>query len=105
MIDWLQLNFIALINVIVIDVVLAGDNAIIVGLAASRVAPEIRARVIFWGMAGAVIVWGLASGPQGCWLNVLPQRYMVCACGALESSAKPVRVMKCVNLMSMLPNL
>ena len=56
MIDWLQLNLVALLNVIVIDVVLAGDNAIIVGLAASRVAPEIRARVIFWGMAGAVIL-------------------------------------------------
>jgi YjbE family integral membrane protein len=56
MIDWLQLNFVALVNVIVIDVVLAGDNAIIVGLAASRVAPDIRARVIFWGMAGAVIL-------------------------------------------------
>jgi hypothetical protein len=26
MIDWLQLNFVALLNVIVIDVVLAGDN-------------------------------------------------------------------------------
>jgi YjbE family integral membrane protein len=56
MIDWLSLNLVALINVIVIDVVLAGDNAIIVGLAASRVAPEIRKRVIFWGMAGAVIL-------------------------------------------------
>ena len=32
MIDWLQLNFVALLNVILIDVVLAGDNAIIVGL-------------------------------------------------------------------------
>jgi YjbE family integral membrane protein len=56
MIDWLQLNLVALVNVIVIDVVLAGDNAIIVGLAASRVAPEIRARVIFWGMVGAVVL-------------------------------------------------
>jgi YjbE family integral membrane protein len=56
MVDWLDHNLIALINVIVIDVVLAGDNAIIVGLAASRVAPEIRARVIFWGMAGAVVL-------------------------------------------------
>src|ERR1700704_1775809 len=56
MIDWLAENSLALINVIVIDVVLAGDNAIIVGLAASRVAPDIRARVIFWGMAGAVIL-------------------------------------------------
>jgi len=54
MIDWLQLNLVGLVNVIIIDVVLAGDNAIIVGLAASRVAPENRARVIFWGMAGAV---------------------------------------------------
>ena len=56
MIDWLSQNLVALLNVIVIDVVLAGDNAIIVGLAASRVAPEIRNRVIFWGMAGAVIL-------------------------------------------------
>jgi YjbE family integral membrane protein len=54
MIDWLQLNLVALINVIVIDVVLAGDNAIIVGLAASRVDKELRARVILWGMIGAV---------------------------------------------------
>ena len=30
--------------------------AIIVGLAASRVAPEIRSRVIFWGMVGAVVL-------------------------------------------------
>jgi YjbE family integral membrane protein len=56
MIDWLADNSLALINVIVIDVVLAGDNAIIVGLAASRVAPDIRARVIFWGMVGAVVL-------------------------------------------------
>src|SRR2546430_17093194 len=56
MIEWLLLNFVALLKVIVIDVVLAGDNAIIVGLAASRVAPELRTRVIFWGMVGAVVL-------------------------------------------------
>lgn len=56
MMEWLQLNFVQLINVIIIDVVLAGDNAIIVGLAASRVAPELRQRVIFWGIAGAVLL-------------------------------------------------
>ena len=49
-------QLIALAQVIVIDVVLAGDNAIVVGLAASRVAPEMRARVIFWGIAGAVVL-------------------------------------------------
>ena len=53
---WWQQNWAALINIIMIDVVLAGDNAIVVGLAASRVAPGIRARVIFWGIAGAVIL-------------------------------------------------
>jgi YjbE family integral membrane protein len=53
---WLQQDFIALINVIVIDVVLAGDNAIIVGLAASRVSQEVRARVILWGIVGAVLL-------------------------------------------------
>jgi YjbE family integral membrane protein len=53
---WLQQDFFALINVIIIDVVLAGDNAIIVGLAASRVAEEMRARVILWGIVGAVVL-------------------------------------------------
>ncbi len=56
MTDWLAQNFVSLMNVIMIDVVLAGDNAIIVGLAASQVAPELRKRVIFWGIAGAVIL-------------------------------------------------
>lgn len=54
--EWFALNGMALVNVIIIDVVLAGDNAIIVGLAASQVAPEYRARVIFWGIMGAVVL-------------------------------------------------
>ena len=54
--EWLSLNWLALGNVIVIDVVLAGDNAIVVGLAASQVAPHLRARVIFWGITGAVVL-------------------------------------------------
>jgi YjbE family integral membrane protein len=54
MIEWLQSNLPALLQIIMIDVVLAGDNAVIVGLAASRVAPELRRRVIFWGIVGAV---------------------------------------------------
>src|SRR5215831_16040954 len=49
-------DLIALAQVIIIDLVLAGDNAIVVGVAASRVAPELRAKVIFWGIAGAVVL-------------------------------------------------
>jgi YjbE family integral membrane protein len=56
MIEWLQLNLAGLLQVVIIDVVLAGDNAIVVGLAASRVREEQRARVIFWGIAGAVLL-------------------------------------------------
>jgi YjbE family integral membrane protein len=52
----LQSELFALAQVILIDLVLAGDNAIVVGLAASRVAPELRSKVIFWGIAGAVVL-------------------------------------------------
>ena len=55
-IDWYRQNFVALVNIMMIDLVLAGDNAIIVGLAASRVPKEIRSRVIFWGIAAAVVL-------------------------------------------------
>lgn len=54
--DALPPELMALAQIIMIDVVLAGDNAIVVGLAASRVAPELRSRVIFWGIAGAVVL-------------------------------------------------
>jgi YjbE family integral membrane protein len=48
-------SFAALLQVILIDMVLAGDNAIIIGLSASLVPKEQRRRVIFWGLAAAVV--------------------------------------------------
>lgn len=54
--QWWQKNYLPLINIMMIDIVLAGDNAIVVGVAASRVDPKIRAKVIFWGIMGAVIL-------------------------------------------------
>lgn len=53
---WYRENAVALFNVLMIDLVLAGDNAIIVGLAASRVDKSIRSQVIFWGIAAAVVL-------------------------------------------------
>ena len=47
-------HLIGLVQVIFIDIVLAGDNAVVVGMAAARVAPHMRARVIMWGVGGAV---------------------------------------------------
>jgi YjbE family integral membrane protein len=43
----------ALFQVIMIDLVLAGDNAIVIGLAAAGLPQAQRARVIFWGIAAA----------------------------------------------------
>ena len=54
--QWYTANLAALGQIIMIDVVLAGDNAIVVGLAASRVAPAMRNKVIFWGISGAVLL-------------------------------------------------
>ena len=45
---------IALGKVVLIDVLLAGDNAVVVAMAAAGVDKSLRARVIFWGIAGAV---------------------------------------------------
>ncbi|PPD00070.1 MAG: hypothetical protein CTY31_09270 [Hyphomicrobium sp.] len=60
--EWWQANWVALVNILIIDLTLAGDNAIVVGMAASRVRPDMRAKVIFWGIAGAVILRILFSG-------------------------------------------
>ena len=49
-------QLIALFQVIAIDIVLAGDNAVVVGMAAARVEPRLRAKVIFWGVGGAVVL-------------------------------------------------
>jgi len=46
----------ALMQVIVIDLTLAGDNAIVIGMAAAGVALRDRARVILFGLAAAVVL-------------------------------------------------
>ncbi|MBV9549993.1 MAG: TerC family protein [Alphaproteobacteria bacterium] len=37
-----------------IDIVLAGDNAVVIGMAAARVPPALRNKVILWGLTAAV---------------------------------------------------
>ena len=43
-------------QIIFIDLVLAGDNAIIIGMVASKFPVEQRKKIIFWGIGGAVIL-------------------------------------------------
>jgi len=45
-----------LTQIIFIDLILAGDNAIIIGMVASKFPADQRRKVIFWGIGGAVIL-------------------------------------------------
>jgi YjbE family integral membrane protein len=49
-------GFFALIQVVLIDIVLAGDNVVVIGMAAARVPRVVRRKVIFWGLIAAVVL-------------------------------------------------
>jgi predicted tellurium resistance membrane protein TerC len=46
----------ALLSIVVIDLVLAGDNAIVIALAARNVPRHLQKRAILWGTVGAIVV-------------------------------------------------
>ena len=55
--DWISITELnAFFQVILVDLIFAGDNAIVVGLAAAGLAPEQRRRAIFWGIAAAAVL-------------------------------------------------
>jgi YjbE family integral membrane protein len=51
----------ALLAIVVIDLVLAGDNAIVIALAARNLPPDLQKRAIIWGTMGAIIVRSLMT--------------------------------------------
>ena len=61
----------ALVAIILIDIVLAGDNALVIGMAANRLPEHLRKRAIWWGTAGAVAVRFL-SVVALTWLLLIP---------------------------------
>jgi YjbE family integral membrane protein len=61
----------ALLAIILIDLVLAGDNAIIIGIAARNVPRDKQRAVILWGTAGAIAVRVLLTGAV-VWLLKIP---------------------------------
>lgn len=46
----------AIIAIILIDIVLAGDNALVIGMAANRLPNHLKRRAIFWGTFGAIAI-------------------------------------------------
>ena len=55
--EFLSVQFLsALMAIVIIDLVLAGDNAIVIALAARNVAERLRTKAILWGTVGAIVV-------------------------------------------------
>lgn len=52
----------AFIQVVLIDLVMSGDNAIIIGMAVAGLPAEHRTRIIFWGVVGATVLRLLFAG-------------------------------------------
>lgn len=51
----------ALLSIVVIDLVLAGDNAIVIGMSARNLPKHQQKKVILWGTVGAIIIRALAT--------------------------------------------
>ncbi|SFA45512.1 integral membrane protein, YjbE family [Parageobacillus thermantarcticus] len=51
----------ALLSIVIIDLVLAGDNAIVIGLAARNLPKHQQKKAVVWGTVGAVVIRALAT--------------------------------------------
>lgn len=56
MIEWMTLHFADYFKIIVADIVLSGDNALIIGMAAAGLSPELRKKAILFGMIVAAVL-------------------------------------------------
>ena len=43
-------------QIVLIDLVLAGDNAIVIGMVASQFESNLRKKIIFWGISAAIVL-------------------------------------------------
>ena len=72
----------ALLAIILIDLVLAGDNAIVIALAARNLPEHLRRKAIIWGTVGAIVVRGLMTLGV-VWLLQIPGLMLVGGLGLL----------------------
>ena len=72
----------ALLAIILIDLVLAGDNAILIALAARNLPPELQRKAILWGTVGAIVVRSLMTLCV-VWLLQIPGLMLVGGLGLL----------------------
>jgi YjbE family integral membrane protein len=72
----------ALLAIILIDLVLAGDNAIVIALAARNLPPQLQKKAIVWGTVGAIVVRS-AMTVGVVWLLKIPGLMLIGGLGLL----------------------
>ena len=72
----------ALLAIILIDLVLAGDNAIVIALAARNLPPHLQKKAIAWGTVGAIVVRSIMTVGV-VWLLKIPGLMLVGGLGLL----------------------
>ncbi len=72
----------ALLAIILIDLVLAGDNAIVIALAARSLPPKLQKKAIIWGTVGAIVVRSTMTVAV-VWLLQIPGLMLVGGLGLL----------------------
>lgn len=72
----------ALLAIVLIDLVLAGDNAIVIALAARSLPPHLRKKAILWGTVGAIVVRS-AMTVGVVWLLKIPGLMLIGGLGLL----------------------
>ena len=82
----------ALLAIILIDLVLAGDNAIVIALAARNLPPEHQNKAIMWGTVGAIVVRS-AMTVGVVWLLKIPGLMLVGGLGLLHAHVLGVAVL------------
>ncbi len=50
------LSVVVLVKIIVIDIVMSGDNAVVIAMAARNLPKELQSKAIFWGTFGAIVL-------------------------------------------------
>jgi len=66
----------AIFAIILIDLVLAGDNALVIGMAAAKLPPHLKRRAIIWGTVGAIAVRVVCIAVIT-WLMLIPGLHLI----------------------------
>ena len=78
-------------KIILIDILLAGDNAVVIGMAAGKLAPELQKKAVIWGTVGAIVMRLFICYPfsRGAYFNSsYPLRWWLCTCMDCHSIIK-----------------